>query len=200
MKLFPTAPLRWHGVLLLALAGWGCQPVIGDKCTLSTDCSTRGDRQCDTSQPGGYCTVPNCRGNTCPDKASCVLFRGTVPGCSYDDRSLARTGHSFCSAVCNSNADCRAGYECANPRDPPWRGIILDDTQELRTCLARPSATEAPADGESNVCRAAAPDVAAIEAGAGAIEPRDAGVDAQDAAADAQDGGADAPADAPGGG
>src|SRR4051794_40702327 len=46
-----------------------CTPSIGDKCVLSTDCSTRGDRLCDTAQPDGYCTQFNCAKNSCPDEA-----------------------------------------------------------------------------------------------------------------------------------
>src|SRR4051812_38010306 len=64
----------------------GCTPSIGDKCVLSTDCSTRGDRLCDTSQPDGYCTQFNCSKNGCPDDSACVLFNANVPGCGYDDR------------------------------------------------------------------------------------------------------------------
>src|SRR5215467_3309463 len=93
--------------LLLALAG--CTPSIGDKCTLSTDCSIRGDRLCDTSQPGGYCTIFNCRGNLCPDEAACVLFNAAVQGCAYSDRAPSRTGRTFCIAQCQSESDCRDG-------------------------------------------------------------------------------------------
>ncbi len=174
--------------MLLAALSWGCQPVIGDRCALATDCSTRGDRQCDTSQPGGYCTVPNCRGNGCPDKAACVLYSGRVPGCAYDDRSLARTAHAFCSASCESKEDCRAGYVCADPTLPPWNGIVLDDLQNRRTCLVDKLVSIAdPRTAEPGVCAAAGPDTPEIEAGAGAIQPWDAGIDAP----------ADAPSDAP---
>src|SRR3954454_15461945 len=95
-----------------------CTPEIGDKCVLSTDCSTRGDRLCDTSQPDGYCTQFNCAKNACPDEAACVLFNSNVPGCGYDDRAGgygSRVARSFCVAKCSSNSDCRGGYICANP-------------------------------------------------------------------------------------
>src|SRR4051794_157162 len=67
----------------LSVASFACTPVIGDKCTVSTDCSIRGDRLCDTSQPAGYCTQLNCRAGGCADEASCVLFSSAVPGCNY---------------------------------------------------------------------------------------------------------------------
>src|SRR5689334_9273278 len=86
------------GVLASAIA---CTPEIGDKCVLSTDCSVRGDRLCDNSQPGGYCTVFNCKGSDCPDQAACVLFNAAVQGCGFDDRAGnfgGRTARSFCVA------------------------------------------------------------------------------------------------------
>lgn len=156
----------------------GCTPTIGDKCVLSTDCSIRGDRLCDTSQPGGYCTQFNCRANLCPDQAACVLFDSAVPGCAYDDRAGgygSRVARSFCVAQCKSNADCRDGYICTDPRQAPWRAMILDDDQTQKTCLVVP-----PGDGAADggftpsgslaICSPNAPDAAAIEAGAASIE------------------------------
>ena len=55
----------------------GCTPNIGNKCSLSTDCSQLGDRLCDTTQPGGYCTVFNCEPDQCPN-AICVAFDPTL--------------------------------------------------------------------------------------------------------------------------
>jgi hypothetical protein len=122
-----------------ALAGLsGCTPSIGDKCVLSTDCSIRGDRLCDTSQPGGYCTIFNCQGNLCPEEAACILFHPNVQGCQYDDRSPSRTGRTFCMRQCNTNSDCREGYVCADPRQPPWSALILDDDQNQRVCIVPP--------------------------------------------------------------
>ncbi|HEY8080039.1 MAG TPA: hypothetical protein VIF62_38175, partial [Labilithrix sp.] len=118
-----------------------CTPSIGDKCVLSTDCSPRGDRLCDTSQPDGYCTIFNCAGDGCPDLAACVLFNASVPGCGYSDRTGgggSRLGQSFCIARCHSDGDCRAGYVCVDPRRQPWGAIILDDDQTQLTCMPRP--------------------------------------------------------------
>lgn len=174
----PRSRLRWArlslaGIVLFALAG--CTPTIGDKCQVSTDCSIRGDRQCDVSQPGGYCTQLNCRGNSCSDEASCVLFGSAVPGCNYDDRSGpfgSRVARSFCMAKCETNSDCRDGYTCADPRTAPWNAVILDDDQGKRSCLAIPiegqsvEANQALADG--GVC-AAAPVMTPIDAGAASV-------------------------------
>jgi hypothetical protein len=176
-------PRSLSALLLSALLGAlaACTPSIGDKCVLSTDCSTRGDRLCDTSQPEGYCTQFNCQKNQCPDQAACVLFNAAVPGCGYDDRSGgygSRVARSFCVAMCASDKDCRAGYVCANPHAPPWSGVVLDDDQSKRTCLVPPVGFNVDAGGDGSimspgapppVCSAVAPDVAPIDASAASV-------------------------------
>jgi hypothetical protein len=155
----------------------GCTPSIGDKCQISTDCSIRGDRLCDLSQPNGYCTQLNCGGNSCPDEAACVLFDSAIPGCGFDDRAGpygSRVARSFCVAKCDDNSDCRSGYVCADARTPPWSAVILDDDQGKRGCLIRPlpgsvstvNASTVPAP----VCAATAPPVDAIDASAPSIQ------------------------------
>jgi hypothetical protein len=121
-------------VAALALQ-WGCTPEIGDKCVLSTDCSLRGDRTCDTSQPGGYCTIQDCRANTCPDDAACVLFNPVVPGCGFNSRTPSRVGRAYCMAYCQDDTDCRDGYVCADPKASPWFGVILDEDIGKRVCI-----------------------------------------------------------------
>ena len=155
---------------------------------MSTDCSIRGERLCDTSQPGGYCTIFNCSGNSCPDDATCVAFESSIPGCGFNDRVPSRVGRSFCMKYCTSNDDCRAGYVCANPRQSPWNASILDNDPSQKVCIVPPldgviggadsSVSEAP------VCKPAAPPV----------DPIDAGVTGQDAGSDASSGTADADA------
>jgi hypothetical protein len=162
--------------LLAAIAA--CTPEIGDKCQISTDCSVRGDRLCDTSQPEGYCTQLNCQGNSCADEASCVLFGSAIPGCGFDDRSGqfgSRVARSFCMAKCESNGDCRPGYVCADPRTFPWNAVILDDNQGKRSCLAIPlegrdAAAAGPASTSAPVCGPTAPDAGTIEASAPSID------------------------------
>ncbi len=169
-----------------------CTPEIGDRCRVSTDCSVQGDRLCDVSQPGGYCTQLNCSGNKCADEAACILFGSALPGCGFDDRSGpsgSRVARSFCMAACESNSDCRPEYVCADPRGYPWNAIILDDDQGKRACLPIPlegqdggmtgPATTAP------VCGPAAPPLSPIDAGPSRIS--DAGLSPllPDAGADA---------------
>ncbi len=203
--------------MLVAFAAFaaGCNPAIGDKCQLSTDCSLRGDRQCDVAQPGGYCTILNCGANSCPSgEASCVLFRAAVPGCDYDDRSVSRTARSFCMKICDKDSDCRDGYVCRSPSqipatpnaelDYPWHGVILDDDQSTEVCIPAPrgSQKDAPVDAgdggnssnlpEAGVCRPTGPvfdggEFTVIDGGAPEPVPTpDAGTDAgADAGVDA---------------
>jgi len=144
----------------LALPLAACTPKIGDKCILSTDCSTQGSRQCDTSMPGGYCTVYNCGPNSCPDYAACYLFHPEVQGCTYNDRDPSRTGKSFCMAGCQSTSDCRQSYECVDARLPPWNALLLDDNQNQKVCVPYDDTalldTEEGglADGQAPVCQA----------------------------------------------
>ena len=177
---------------LSALAG--CTPSIGDKCVLSTDCSIQGDRLCDTSQPDGYCTIFNCTGNLCPDEAACVMFHPNVPGCPYDDRAGlvgSRTARTFCVYRCQKDSDCRSNYVCADPRQDPWRGLILDDNQSQKVCIPPDitnSSTSSQVDN-TRVCQPGEPDWGPlVDAGPDAFVAGDGG-------ADASDGGVDAPGD-----
>ena len=174
------------GTLSLALLA-GCTPEIGDKCLLSTDCSQRGDRLCDTSQPDGYCTVFNCTTNSCPDEAACVTFGTNIPGCSVNDRGVARSARSFCVASCGRDSDCRSGYVCDDPRSAPWLGAIMDNNQDRRVCLVAASGIAPVASGNAPVCQSAAPE-------AGAFVPSEAGGDASSTGA--EDAGADSASDA----
>jgi hypothetical protein len=194
--------------LLAALAG--CTPSIGDKCNLSTDCSLRGDRLCDTSQPGGYCTQFNCKGDDCPNSAACVLFHANVQGCGFDDRIPSRTGRTFCMAQCQSNGDCRDGYICTDPRQAPWSALIIDDDQSQRVCIVPPDNGVIGPDASITITDAAvcSPNPPAAPDGGWTIladarvvdDSGDANDGASDGASDAADAGADAPADAPDGG
>ena len=99
--------------LLVGPTAVSCAPQVGKSCSLSTDCSPLGDRLCDSSQPGGYCTVFACQPDTCPNSI-CVAFDLTTvdPACG---RSLwSRFEQSYCLAPCNSDGDCRSEYECVD--------------------------------------------------------------------------------------
>ena len=134
--------MRFVVLVIALAAAAGCGAEIGDSCTIDSDCanaailsgSALNDRTCDVSQEGGYCTILGCDYDTCPSEAVCVRFftadfqnepcdpaqEGiTEMNCSLDEE-CDLTGHCvdrsaevrYCMRKCNSNGDCRSGYEC----------------------------------------------------------------------------------------
>ena len=134
-------------VLLWVLGTWGCKPKIGEDCATSTDCSISGDRLCDVTQPGGYCTVFNCEPNTCPTEAACVAFsEGTCSTAS----SSTRFRRTFCMRECEDDSDCRSGYQCLDlSRDASRR--VVDTNSVKRVCVLPPS-NSAPPIPDPPVC------------------------------------------------
>jgi hypothetical protein len=125
------APMRFVVLLVLAV---GCGKEIGDACIVSTDCNPNGTRLCDTGSKDGYCTIMGCDYNTCPSEAVCVrFFTGEITNtncdyttegkttfdcsldelCDLNDHCVPRAGEvRYCMRKCESNGDCRDGYEC----------------------------------------------------------------------------------------
>ena len=130
----------WMYAISLWVAGvaLGCNPEIGDDCTTSTDCSINGDRLCDTTQPGGYCTIFNCEPDTCPEEAQCVAFDTELdPTCQ--DQRWARFERTFCMLRCKGPGDCRSGYICSDMNAPnnPWGAHIADQHPDgTKVCIA----------------------------------------------------------------
>ena len=114
-----------------------CKAEIGDECEVSTDCSATGDRLCDTTQPGGYCTIRNCEPGSCTDEGVCVRFKPDDP----------RLSINWCMAKCGDTGDCdRDEYVCrsadqlnagdagsANKR----RAEVLDTNNDAKFCIVR---------------------------------------------------------------
>lgn len=141
--------------VMLAMSLLACQPGIGDDCDSSADCSQGGERLCDTTQPGGYCTVFGCEPGSCPEDSKCVVFGAqlsSVEGCA-DTGGLSRFARSFCMKTCGSNDDCRSGYRCLDVGAPgnDWNAVVVDRGSG-KVCTT-PFRAEAP-EGESDVCTA----------------------------------------------
>ena len=135
--------------LLVVTAGvWamGCQPKIGDDCETAIDCSTLGDRLCDTSQPGGYCTVFNCEPDTCDDEAVCVAFDTELdPACqSVNDGRYGRFGRTFCMRKCKDDGDCRDQYRCVLPKEVA-SFVVDNETDADRPQLQKYCIADGPA-------------------------------------------------------
>lgn len=99
-------PLPFGLLCLLALALaptlTGCAPAVGDACTVNGDCPN--GSICDSTVPGGYCTIPDCRAEQCPGTSVCVTFREE---------------ESYCMQTCSSDEDCREGYTCREAAERP---------------------------------------------------------------------------------
>ena len=93
----------WIRVLLVvaSLGLSACGPVIGDPCTINTECGPglclNGD-----STPGGMCSkVCEVGGPACPAGSVCIV--GGI-GANGDS--------ALCLLTCTKEADCRTGYRC----------------------------------------------------------------------------------------
>lgn len=134
----------------------GCAPEIGDACDTSTDCSQSGERLCDVSQQGGYCTVFDCEKGMCPEEATCVVFAASP---SRVDACIQETGtspsqRSFCMLACEVHSDCRVedGYGCL---DPTVAGGESVDEPGRRVCMFNPVASTEKPNHSGEVCTGA---------------------------------------------
>jgi hypothetical protein len=161
--LMPRLPQTFWLLCALAAIAAGCKPKIGDDCRISRDCSAAADRLCDTTSPGGYCTIYNCEPGTCPDDESlCVEFgaqRSTVSKC-VDLQSPSPYARAFCMATCEDDGDCRSGYSCEDLSDAsnPWGAVLIDGNRGNRACvvpISRDSLVSEEGRGEAfgDVCR-----------------------------------------------
>jgi hypothetical protein len=151
--------VSFYWVLGFAAVTLGCQPDIGDSCALHSDCSQTGDRICDPTFPGGYCTMFNCEPGSCPSEAVCVAYYSAPSEknqCSDPtDRRFERT---FCMKNCVSKSDCRTEYDCiplGSPENSVSAVVVERGSYNPRVCtLPPPAAAPAPAVAGAgpNVC------------------------------------------------
>jgi hypothetical protein len=192
----PMRPKELYEYLLAIVAAVSfvaCKPEIGDDCTVSTDCSATGDRICDTTQPGGYCTIFNCEPGTCPEEAVCIAFGGSVstrPEC-VDRQGTSPFQRTFCMVKCEGDDDCRDGYECIDMGvDNPWGARVAEHgVTDGRVCGVPFRGSSPPDDRQTNVCTGFDGDFEVPDAGR---PPRDAGPTTDGGTPDAN---SDAPAD-----
>lgn len=200
-----------HLALLVALSALaGCKPQIGDDCSVSTDCSNVGDRLCDTTQPGGYCTIFNCEPGTCPDEAVCVAFKTSLSLSCPSPQGAERLRRTFCMRNCSDDSDCRTGYRCIDLNaDNPWGAKVAENGPvNGAVCIVPFSGAPLPDPPNTEVCTGTdagfdalaplPPDGGAPPVDAASEASADAGVDA--AADGSTDAAQDAPQDALGGG
>ena len=156
-------PLSLLAAVLLAAFAFGCTPKIGDGCTTSTNCSAQGDRLCDTTEPGGYCTLFNCEPGGCPDDSLCINFGTQLSPVNQCSTSQGNSPYqqSFCMAPCSSNGDCRGGYACLDLSGKPkadgspgnYVGAVLaDDHGDGKVCAAAALGVPPDLNMASGVC------------------------------------------------
>ena len=145
----------WLLALLAALCA--CQPEIGDDCKNASDCSVQEQRTCDTTYPGGYCTVLGCEANTCPDEAACIAFQSVVsvaPECA-SLQSRPRLERTVCMKKCSGDRECRDGYDCVDMARPnPWGASAVDSKGGSRVCALPPPPSP---EGQAAICTAQPP-------------------------------------------
>ena len=119
---------RWFFLVSVLLSAAACRPQVGDKCLASSECSPDGREQrlCDTTSPDGYCTIPGCSADTCPEEATCASFQ--------DDN------FRFCMFACATNDECRtdAGYECILASALPPGTALIDSSLPTGYCGIAP--------------------------------------------------------------
>jgi hypothetical protein len=128
-------------IIIVALISFsaGCTSEIGDECSADVDCSPNMDRNCDTSQPDGYCLIIVCGPDECPGESLCVEFTTPCPlDMEEEDCQLIEPnrGRTFCLRHCKSDGDCRGKYTCIEPED--LSALIIDfNTNKSKICVPK---------------------------------------------------------------
>jgi hypothetical protein len=158
--------------LALVVGLWGCTPEIGDSCNTSVDCSPAGDRLCDTTQPGGYCTIYNCEDTTddeadaaqgaCPEEAACVVYAPTPSARCEEPEGDAPYQRTFCMLRCENDTDCRTedGYHCidvAAAGTYQWHAIVIhpegsNPNELIKVCSQHYDGRAVPESRSTEVC------------------------------------------------
>ena len=161
--IFRLPRLGWVFPVAALLVAAGCAPKIGNKCTLSTDCSQLGDRLCDTTQPDGYCTIFSCEPDKCPE-AVCVGFDSQIdPACGASQGIQgARFERTFCMKSCDDDGDCRDNYKCVDMATlhativdltlPSSNKVCIAGTQSFSSCDATGATCTEPSKCCSGIC------------------------------------------------
>jgi hypothetical protein len=156
---------------LAVLGALSCQPQIGDECSNASDCSSQEQRSCDTTSPGGYCTILGCNAESCPSEAACIGFQSVVsvaPECA-DVQSRPRLRRAMCMRTCEKSKDCRSGYVCVDvAQRNPWGAVVLGQGVSGKVCALQP-----PLEAEGDVASCSATPLMPLT---GQVPPPDGGV------------------------
>jgi hypothetical protein len=121
--------------LMVGVAMAGCGHKIGDNCLTSADCDPNGNRTCDLSQLGGYCTVDGCDDKSCPSESVCIrtfpekyLSKPCDPLC--EDLDCAGQTTATCQCAGAATNDCTADELCLDT------GVCARRAFERRYCAS----------------------------------------------------------------
>jgi len=137
----PPVPRFVLSFVLLALLAPACGKEIGDPCTTNVDCQQDGTRDCDQSQPGGYCTVNGCDELSCPSEAVCIRVFPTQKSACQQDSDCRSAGmypadvSGLCRAdgICGCDADSGCTSDGLCLPDLP-HGFCVPRNSERRYC------------------------------------------------------------------
>jgi hypothetical protein len=130
-----TPPVPKTAVLfvLFALLAPGCGKEIGDACATNVDCDQTGARDCDLSQPGGYCTVIGCDEKSCPSEAVCIRvfpYTSARPACQQDVDCAGALPWCLAGGLCG----CKQDSECSSDGLCLPDGLCVARSAERRYC------------------------------------------------------------------
>ena len=116
----PPVPRSTLLFALLALLTPACGKEIGDSCSTNVDCIQDSTRDCDLSQPGGYCTVNGCDELSCPSEAVCIRifpYEVSRPACDPVSAPVCPAGTGKCQSSdsicgCTQDSDCTSDGLC----------------------------------------------------------------------------------------
>src|SRR5579863_6385169 len=123
-------------IAFVAISTAACGSQIGDSCQTATDCDPNGNRICDISQPGGYCTIVGCDETTCPSEAACIR---TFPVQFLSTRCDPFCEDRQCQSPADGGARSDAGTDGALPTCEPICPQDSTPTSTNETCPNGPT-------------------------------------------------------------
>jgi hypothetical protein len=121
-----------------AMAAAACGKDIGDDCKTNVDCAQDGTRDCDLSQPGGYCTINGCDEKFCPSGSICIrIFPYEAEGntfCDWVPRNQSSQNQSAACSGDQSTQDPDTQCVCASDQICLPDGHCVPRISERRFC------------------------------------------------------------------
>lgn len=115
---------------------------VGAACSDDSQCPSGGSGtpSCLTQWPEGYCAIKDCavHGHDCPEDPGQAATNPT------DGAKCVLSPLATCLALCASDSDCRAGYQCSNRDDAAGHG-------KATVCVPRDATTTSATGGQGGM-------------------------------------------------